>query len=417
MKSKLLYLIAVCFLLPVVSLAEETKNADDKHDEYQSVFSEGKFYLNTRYRFEHVDQDGVLKNAKASTLRTRLGFNSGEFQGFSFKVEVEDVSEIGEDTFNNTINGRSDFPVVADPDGTELNEAYISYQGFDDTVVRAGREALKLDNLRFVGDVAWRQNNQTYDGVNVTNTSIEDLKLFYAFVGNVNRIFGEDSPAGDFNTSLNLFNARYSGLSAVTLAAYAYLLDIDDAPALSSSTVGLHAWGETEVSDSLSVIYDGEYAYQQDYEDNPTNYDAQYWRAAVGAKTSGFVVKGGLESLGSDDGMLGFSTPFATLHAWNGWADKFLATPATGLEDAFLSVQYSVKEPSECIDKLSFQTVYHYFSSEENSSKYGEEWDFSLVADFREHFSAGVKYAVYDSASFATDTEKLIFTLAAKFSQ
>ena len=35
----------------------------------------------------------------------------------------------------------------------------------------------------------------------------------------------------------------------------------------------------------------------------------------------------GYEELGSNAGLYGLQTPLATLHAFNGWADKFLVTP------------------------------------------------------------------------------------------
>ena len=290
----------------------------------EKFMTDGKAYLDGRYRFEYVDQDGIEKNAKASTLRSRLGFTSGSLLGLRAKVEVEDVTEIGNDNFNNTINGRDEYPVVADVEGTEINEAHLSLEAIPDTVLRGGREALKLDNLRFVGDVGWRQNNQTFDGVNLTNKSIEDLKLFYAFFGKVNRIFGEDSPNGEFDTNSHLFNISYTGVDALALTPYIYLFDVEDAPALSNVSYGLRAHGKSELDEGLWLLYDGEYSYQEDYEDNPVKYSANYWRAGAGFQLSSLTISGGFESLGSDDGIKAFSTPFATLHAWNGWADKFL---------------------------------------------------------------------------------------------
>ena len=381
------------------------------------MIKEGRAYLNFRYRFEHVDQDGVLNKAKASTLRSRLGFDTAEFAGFSAKLEIEDISEIGSDSYNNTINAKSDYAVVADPDGTEVNQAYLTFSGISDTKIRGGREAINLDNLRFIGDVGWRQNNQTYDGVNLTNTTIEDIKFFYSFVGNVNRIFGDDSDNGDLDTSLNLFNIAYTGIPGAKLVTYVYLLDVEDVPGLSTSNVGISLVGKVSGSDSIDILYDFEFAHQEDYEDNPLEFDAKYWRASLGAKVEGISLVAGFESLGSDQGNIGFSTPFATLHKWNGWADKFLSTPDSGLEDTFVKASYVQKDISENIDKLVFAAVYHYFSADEGSDKYGTEWDFNFVVNFLKNYSAGVKYAVYNADNFATDTEKLIFTLTSNFNQ
>ena len=49
--------------------------------------------------------------------------------------------------------------------------------------------------------------------------------------------------------------------------------------------------------------------------------------------------KAGYEVLeGAPTGGLAFVTPLATLHKFQGWADKFLATPASGIEDAYIAV-------------------------------------------------------------------------------
>ncbi len=416
--------IFICILaLPLVASAgpkdfgsriEQTKAESDNVPEVISplsrFLSEGDLSLDERYRFEVVDQDGFSKTAKASTLRSRLEFLSGKVAELQTKIQIEDITEIGNDLYDSTVNGNSEYPVVADPDGTEINELWLSYFGIPDTVIRGGREALKLDNLRFIGDVGWRQNNQTYDGLNIVNKTVPDLTIFYGFIGNVNRIFGEDSPNGDFNTKLNLLNVKFSGIPYLDLTSYVYLLDVDSLPTASSGTFGGLAQGKRPVSDVVALTYEGEYAFQQDYQDNPLNYSAHYWRASLGVDVNHFVIQAGHESLGSDDGRVGFNTPFATLHAWNGWADKFLQTPENGLRDDFAKLSYSVNAIHRNLEELTAQVVYHYFSSDEFSTKYGDEWDFNLHARFSRFFSLGVKYALYDSAAFASDTEKLIFT-------
>ena len=50
-----------------------------------------------------------------------------------------------------------DRPVVADPADTEINQALIRYQG-DKWRVAAGRQEILLGDVRFVGNVGWRQN-------------------------------------------------------------------------------------------------------------------------------------------------------------------------------------------------------------------------------------------------------------------
>ena len=47
--------------------------------------------------------------------------------------------------------------MVADPDGTEINQALLRYDHTKGNAV-VGRQRINLDNQRFIGSVAWRQN-------------------------------------------------------------------------------------------------------------------------------------------------------------------------------------------------------------------------------------------------------------------
>ena len=405
--------LAVLLALSVGSvIAEEQARADN----FGEMFTKGKAYLNFRYRYEYVDQDGISEQANASTLRSRLGFKTAEYEGFMAHLEAEDVHALGNDEYNSTTNGRTEYPIVADPEGTEINQAYLQYKLFEDTVVKGGRHTLILDNARFIGDVGWRQNNQTHDGATVVNTSIDDTKIFYGYTATVNRIFGEDSPMGEFDSDIHMLNVRNSSLDFGSITGFGYFLDLEDAPALSTATYGARFDGKTDLSEDVNFLYDLSYAHQQDHGDNPADYSASYFRVEPGISFGDFTFKAGFESLGSDDGMAGFSTPLATLHAHNGWADKFLATPDTGLEDAYGLVNYKVSDTHEYLDGLNITVVYHDFSAEEGSADYGTEWDVNIskkIADF----IFGIKYANYEADTFATDTEKLMFSITRNFSQ
>merc|ERR1712169_49069 len=84
---------------------------------------------------------------------------------------------------------------------------------------------------------------------------------------------------------------------------------------------------------------------------------------------SGVTLALGNETLGSDDGEFGFNTPFATKHAFNGCADKFLGTPADGLSDTYLKVAGNVAG-------VKLVGFYHDFSADEGSADKGSEIDF-----------------------------------------
>lgn len=375
--------------------------------------------LDIRYRFEHVDQAGFAKDARASTLRTKLGYKTGELHGFSVMLEAENITAIGSQPYNNTVNGKTAYPVVADPTGTEMNKAYLQYTGFSDTVLRIGRQDHNLDNQRFIGTVGWRQNDQMYDSAAIINSSLQDTTLVYSYVANVNRIFGDDHPFGDLETKTHVINASYDGWEYGKLTGYGYLIDLDDSAVagLSSKTFGARFTGSLPIEKDFKLLYTAEYARQSDHGDNPTNYDADYWTLEGGVGYKGLTVKAGYEELGSDNGgTVSFQTPLATLHKFNGWADKFLATPATGLEDMYGSVFYKVDgTDNELFDGTTFGVVYHDFGAETGGADYGHEWNALIKRNFMEHYSVMLKYADYEADTFATDTQKLWLQLGAKF--
>lgn len=375
-------------------------------------------YIDVRYRFENVDQDGIAKDANASTLRTKLGYKTGKLHDFSATLEFENVTDIGNDAFNDTVNGKTQYPVVADPDGTEVNHAFLTYTGIPDTTLQVGRQPHNLDNQRFIGTVGWRQNDQSYDSAAIINTSLPDTTLIYSYVDNVNRIFGDDHPLGDLETSTHVINASYSGWEYGKLTGYSYLIDLDDSAVfgLSSKTFGVRFTGAAPVAEDVKLLYTAEYARQSDYGDNPTDYSADYYVLEGGAGYKGLTAKVGYEVLGSDNGgTVSFQTPLATLHAFNGWADKFLTTPAAGLEDLYASVGYKVSGVNEVLDGTQFTVVYHDFSADTGGADYGSEWNASIGRDFLEHYSVLLKFADYNADSFATDTQKVWVQLGAKF--
>lgn len=361
----------------------------------------GEAGVDLRYRYETVDQTGISEKAKASTLRTRLNYSTGDYMDFKAFLEFDDVTAFGDIEYNNATGlptAQTSYPVVADPEGTEVNQAKLTYTGVEDTTVTFGRQRIIFDNARFIGNVGWRQNEQTYDGLTVANSSLPDTSVVYGYVSNVNRIFGEASANGDIDTKAHLLNISYEGLSAGKLTGYGYLLEFVDTPASSQSTLGLRFAGGTAMSEGVKALYAVEFATQSDYKDGASTIDADYSLVEVGAAMSGVTVKLGLETL-SGDGTYGFSTPLATAHAFNGWADKFLATPANGLVDGYVSV-------SGKVSGVKLMAVYHDFSADTGGADYGTEMDLLAVKKFGP-YTVLAKYAAYSADSFATDTDKL----------
>lgn len=372
------------------------------------ALTEGKAGLDFRLRYESVDQAGMAEEATAMTLRSRLDYTTGSYQDITGFVQFDDVTAITDD-YNDATglpSAKTNFPVVADPEGTEVNQAKLSYTGIEGTTITAGRQAVILDNARFVGNVGWRQNEQTYDGLTVVNTSLADTTIVYGYVTNVNRIFGEASSKGDINTETHLFNVGYTGLGLGKLSAYGYFLDLVDAPAASTSTLGMRFAGGAAVGEGVKALYALEYATQSDYKDGAATIDADYNLIEGGLSVNGVTAKIGMEVLGADGSA--FSTPLATAHAFNGWADKFLATPANGLEDTYIKV-------STKLAGVKLVAAMHDYSADQGGASYGDELNLLAAKKFGKNYTLLAKYASYSADTHGTDTDKLWLMAQASF--
>lgn len=75
--------------------------------------------------------------------------------------------------------------------------------------------------MRFVGSVAWRQNDQTFDGAKATITALPGLTALYAYIGNVNRIFSDQSSVGNVNSNVHLMHLESKETKVGTFASMA----------------------------------------------------------------------------------------------------------------------------------------------------------------------------------------------------
>lgn len=311
---------------------------DDPKDVIEALAGR-KIYLDVRGRVEVAEMDRK-DLSQAWTLRARLGCGSLPYDGFSLYAEMEDIRSIVDGLYNAAgTNGQAGKTVIADPLDTELNQAYFKYSHEIIDVI-LGRQRIILDDARFVGNVGWRQNEQTFDAAAVILKPKENLKFQYSYVGQVKRIFGPDAGM-DFDSESHLINVTLGdvgkGIGAIT--GFAYLLNIENVPTAASNTFGARLTGKHAFTDTFSVLYTSSLAYQADAYSNPADYEA----------------------LSSDDGATGFATPLATLHKFNGFADAFLATPAAGLQDIYVYAGGSL--PMGVKGKV----IYHHFEADKGA--------------------------------------------------
>lgn len=397
---------------PPLAAPEKTGLAKFFSDDVPSWIKDGKFSLNVRLRYEYADTT-TTEASHAPTIRTRFDYTTGNYHGFQGMIEGENVSVIGDENNafypGNPANGKT---TVADPPTTEMNQAWISYSNWD-TMIKGPRQRIVLDNVRFVGDVGWRQNAQTFDGVLLENKSLKDTTLTYAYLYQINRVFGSENDKtvtsanaaikGRWQSDSHIINAKWVGCPYANITGYAYLLDFDTAPVNSTATYGGSLTGTAPVSDDVKIDYRGEFAWQTDYGNSPLDFSAPYYHLnATGNLFKRYSVGLGYEVLGSDNNQ-GFRTPLATLHAFNGWADVFLTTPAQGLRDLYGTA--GVKLPGD----VPLQFVYHKFDSEKMSMDFGQEFDVVASKKFFKNWTALVKYAYYDGEDvpYAFDAQKV----------
>jgi len=417
MKRLSLLAAALCIgslVLPGVALADDTSG--DNADSFVDALFGGDFSASLRYRYAFIDQENFSEDAQASTYQLQLGYETGQYNGFSGLLQLRQVGVIGDERYNSTINGLGQYPVEADPDAGEIDQLYVRYSGFENLSFTVGRRKLNWGNQRFVSALGWRQNNRSFDGVVAEYGPVNNLSFRYAYASNVNRAFTDDSPMGNFDGDFHLANGIYADSPVGDVTGYAYLHDFEDAFALglSAQTYGINVTGRRPVN-NVTLGWVAEFANQSDYGSNPGSFDLNYYRIEPSVATGGFTFRVGYELL-EGDGSRGFQAPFGLLHAYNGWADQFLSTPADGLQDTYASVSYRFGEHGpEPLEGVSLTVAYHDFQSDRGSMDYGTEWDAAVNVPLGDHFSLQFKLADYRADDWKVDTAKYWIVFTARY--
>ena len=375
---------------------------------FEDILSNGKYSLQIRPRYEFVDEDNTKENANAFTVRTVLGakFDTLGIDGLGAELQMTDVRNFGADNYAPETPGYS---VVADGEQTRVTQANISYTTGDFVGV-VGRKGVNLDNQRFIGTVGWRQMPQTYDLAMMGYKGIENLDLTAAYVWQVNRIFDRDLgglKVPDFETNTVLLHAAYTVSPELKITAYDYMI------ASFADHIGIRAAGGTTLDNGVKLKYMAEYAKQTDaslseksapFNDAEPEQDADYYRIGLSGSHYGYTLGACYEVLGEQgSGSNPFSTPLATLHAFNGWADMFLSTPSDGLQDLSFKLGYADKAFGKILG------VYHKFDSDAGSVDYGSEFDILYKKNVMKNVNMMLKGAFYSQGDAATpyvDTTK-----------
>lgn len=369
---------------------------------------QSKPIVELRYRYEGVGDDAFARDADANTVRLRLGYRWAFAPGWRLVASGDRVQALAGARYNSTANGKAQYPTVADPQSSEIHEAYVGYA--DDGLDAAlGRQIVAWDNQRFFGNSGWRQNEQTFDALSLRHAFGDGGPVLrYAYLDRVQRVNGNDNPnpllrAWDLNGNLlNLTQTTALG----NFIGYAYLVENDSIATASTKTLGAR-WTGSRTSGDLKFGWTLEYARQSDYADNPLSQSADYRLIEPALGWRGITFKIGDEVMGGN-GRYGFATPFATLHAFDGWADRFTTTPVDGIDDRYLGANGN-------IGKAAWTLTWHDFHADRGGRAYGSESDAMLTYPLTAHLNGLLKFADYRADGFGTDETKVWASVEYKF--
>lgn len=437
-------LMMACTALALASMAQTGYAEDSPEAEYTFMDSvkEGKNLTSFRLRYEHVNQDGLqpgnfangkpnptankdLEDAQALTVRSLIGWQTAPYHNFSFAGQLINVTKLvdnfNDSTNNILVNGASnqsrniEYAKVIDPSYTGLNQLYIDWTGIKNTRLRLGRQQVNLDNVRFVGDIGFRQVMQVFDGVSVLNKSLPDTEIFAAHFEKITQITAEQRD-GD----LEIANIKYRISPTESLVGYGYLSNVDDlgfgnawfgagtlnnagkpniSADQSNKTFGLRLDGTHPFNPNFRAHYTAEYAKQTDYADGDNRIDAHYYKIGGGLGFDDLNFRIDQELLSSNNNKYAFQTPYGTNHLFQGWVDKFLATPRSGIKDTFVTASYKY-------NNFLFFADYHFIHADEdfntvgggtktNGNKYGKEWNVAATYNYSKNIMAKVEYGKF----------------------
>ncbi|MEM6850282.1 MAG: hypothetical protein AAF527_01080 [Pseudomonadota bacterium] len=368
-----------------------------------------------RLRYETADDDRFADASHAVTLRLRLGAEVRVAPHTHILAEFEGVGA-PLDGYDDGVGPAQNRPLIPDAEIAELNRFQLSTSLAPRSQITLGRQRLSLNDERFIGGVAFRQNEQTFDGVWAHVTPFGAATLDVGYIRRVNRFFSRRSPIGRFRGDSFVLHAEAPSPIG-RLGAFHYALDLEVGEgagrnsAASSQTSGARLSGRWH-ADRFSLFWNGVYAVQRDWADNPADYTAQYWVAEGAADAGDFRLTLRSETLGAQSAGA-FQTPLGTNHAFQGSADLFLVTPAEGVVDRSAALTWRLGSFG-ALRGVAASARYHRFQADRGDSRYGQEIDVAMRAKLY-GAAVSIEYASYYADAFAADSRRLWVTAERPF--
>ncbi|MBT3827311.1 MAG: hypothetical protein HOF49_05725 [Nitrosomonadales bacterium] len=412
--------LLLTLLIGIVFLDLEA--AESEPINIKEAILQGKSLSSLKSRYEFVDQDGKSKNANALTVQTLLGWETKPIDGISFALQFIGVSPLIDD-YNDKKNGVSNlskvnYPVVVDPEGYNINQAFISYTHQNKHNAKVGRQAIFLDNWRFVGDVRFRQNIQVMDGITTKIYPYDGIELFLSHVENIRQVTTKNQ-----NTRIELANLKYKISKSGSLVGYGYFVDWDDESQKikSDKTFGARLNGLRPASEEWDLLYTLEYADQSSYKDGSSLIDNYYYRVGFGVGQESWSLRFDQEKLSGNANGKAFQTNLGTNHLFQGWADVFLTTPNQGIIDNMIIAKAKILG-------ATIKSEFHLIDSDRNfttdsgsqADNYGHEFDIGIYYPIKKDTKVSLEYANFSegdtySTARKRDIEKIWLTLIYKF--
>ncbi|QJR09152.1 hypothetical protein DSM104443_00188 [Usitatibacter rugosus] len=351
----------------------------------------GRAIVELRPRYNRIEESDKPLTSEGFTYRAIFGWASAPWQDLRLTAELINTGHIGPKKYNDdgALIRTSPYPLLPDPDSTDVNRAFIDYTGIASTRLRAGRQLVRMDNQRWVSDNDFRNTPQLFDGVAGTNTSIANVELHASYYWRQRTTNGTSAPL-----NLTLLHAAWNPAPEHALGAYAYFHDQAVNGAFtgfadnSYRVTGVRAEGAFRGVVPFDVVYTAEAAAQRPYSGGDSRIDANYWRLGGGASADAWTIRYDYEVKGSNDGVYGLQMPLTDFYGFNGWTLHFFNTPPRGLRDQWLTGRF----------RAGAFTLYgetHRFKSDFGSLDYGKEDDVGLTWQAMDGLALRLQHARY----------------------
>jgi hypothetical protein len=373
------------------------------------------FNFAQRSRYASILEDDNA--GKAASLLVRLNLKTEWSEAISSTLEMDSVTSFYNNEHNDgtSINTKPYFP---DPEGSEINQAFLTLNR-ETLKLNIGRQRINFDDQRFIGGNGFWQNEQTFDAFLARQKIAQSSLLTYVYLSNVNRIYGEQAGKllpptvtaytyqgstyyyppqsaarpvalwGDHKHHSHLARVEWNEWDYTQWVAYFYDIKNLDLPSDSNKTAG--------VSFSLNYKFSAlkyHLRLETAAQERTVNFnDARlpYYLADSGITLNAYELSGRYEILAAKNN-IPFITPLGSAHDFQGWADQFVNTPASGIKDASLNIVWRSAP-------FKIEGRYHTFLNGTNNQTLGRELDISFIVKPIKKHNLTLGFAQFESAN------------------